>query len=225
MTTFRSGMQLKDSYASDFLEKYVNNDEVLNDEDNEHNNELRKIVPFPKIVEPKLRKRVEPNEELMEYLNKFISLFLCETTFRNVLLDLKVNVNLLSLTILKNFELEELKPTLVELQLINRSIKTPRGFLEDVIIHVKEFRFLVDFFILNISILDNLTHAPIILGRLFLATTKANIDCKNRIINMKFESQNISLNVFKSSRFPHKDNDNYEDINAIDSCIKEMNYV
>ncbi|CAA7406614.1 unnamed protein product [Spirodela intermedia] len=219
---------------------------------NENQDELRKIVPFPKIVEPKLRKRVEPNEELMEifkqvhisiplvdvikhiptyvkFLKELYTLlkldFLSETTFRNVLLDLKVNVNLLSLTILKNFELEELKLTLVELQLITRSIKTPRSLLEDVIIHVKEFRFLVDVFILNISILDNLTHAPIILGRLFLATTKANIDCKNRIRNMKFESQNISLNAFKSSRFPHKDNDNYEDINAIDSCIKEMNYV
>ncbi|CAA6672053.1 unnamed protein product [Spirodela intermedia] len=148
-----------------------------------------------------------------------------ETLFRNVLLDLGASVNLLSLAVFENFELGELKPTLVKLQLVDRSIKTPRGFLEDVIIHVKGCTYLVDFLILDIPTLDNLTHAPIILGCSFLAIAKANIDCKNTIINMKSEGQNISLNAFKSSRFPHEDNDNYEDIDVIDSCIEEMNYV
>ncbi|CAA6657000.1 unnamed protein product [Spirodela intermedia] len=148
-----------------------------------------------------------------------------ETTFRNMLLDLGASVNLLPLTFFENFKLGELKPTIVELQLANRSIKTPRGLLEDVIIYVKGCRFLVDFLILDILILINLTHTPIILGHPFLATAKSNINCENVIINIKYEGQNISLNIFKSSRFPHEDNDNYEDIDVIDSCIEEMNDV
>ncbi|CAA6656999.1 unnamed protein product [Spirodela intermedia] len=179
--------------------------------------ELIKKVPFLKTLEPKLRKTAEPNEELMKIFKQvYISIPLVDVikhipTYAKFLKELCTP--------------RELKPTIVELQLADRSIKTPRGLLEDVIIYVKGCRFLVDFLILDILILDNLTHAPIILGHPFLATAKANINCENVIINIKYEGQNISLNIFKSSGFPHEDNNNYEDIDVIDSCIEEMNYV
>ncbi|CAA6656549.1 unnamed protein product [Spirodela intermedia] len=147
-----------------------------------------------------------------------------ETIFRNVLIDLGASVNLLSLVVFEKLKLGELS-TLVKLQLVDRSIKTRRGLLEDVIIHVKGCRFPVDFLILDVLILDDLTHAPIILGCPFLTTAKANIDCENGIINMKYEGQNISLNIFRSSRFLKQEDDNYEDIKVINFCIEELNYV
>ncbi|CAA7401705.1 unnamed protein product [Spirodela intermedia] len=135
-----------------------------------------------------LRKCKDPRAPL-------ISCKVGETTFRNVLLDLGASVNLLRLTVFENLKLGGLKPTSVELQLADRSIKKPKGLLEDAIINVKGCRFLVDFLILDILILNNLTHTSVILGCPFLATAKANIDCENGIINMKYEGQNIFLNI------------------------------
>jgi hypothetical protein len=42
-----------------------------------------------------------------------------------------------------------LKPTIVILQLADRSIKKPRGIIEDIIIKVDKFFFLVDFIVLD----------------------------------------------------------------------------
>ncbi|CAA6673447.1 unnamed protein product [Spirodela intermedia] len=142
-------------------------------------NELKKIVSFPKALEPKLRKRVEPNEELMEIFKQVhISIPLVDTikhipTYAKFLKELCT-------------PRRRTKTNLVELQLADRSIKTPSSLLEDAIIKVKGCRFLVIFLILDIPILDNLTHAPIIIGHLFLATAKANIDWENGITNMKY---------------------------------------
>ncbi|CAA7392141.1 unnamed protein product [Spirodela intermedia] len=151
--------------------------------------ELRKTVPLPKALESKLKKIISiPLTDAIKHIPTYTKILkeLC-TPHRS---PQKISL----------FEEAKL-PTLVKLQLVDRSIKTPRGLLEDAIIHVKRCKFLVDFFILDIFVLDDLTRAPIILGCPFLTTVKVNIDCKNRIINMKYEGQNISLNIFRSSRF------------------------
>ncbi|CAA7401947.1 unnamed protein product [Spirodela intermedia] len=75
-------------------------------------------------------------------------------------------------------DLQNVETDLLIDKLVDRSIKTPRGLLEDVIMHVIGCRFPVDFLILDIPILDNLSHAPIILGCPFLATAKVCIDCE-----------------------------------------------
>ena len=50
------------------------------------------------------------------------------------LLDLGASVNLLPYYIYKQLGLCELKPTSVTLQLADRSIKIPRGVVEDVLV-------------------------------------------------------------------------------------------
>ncbi|RVW60745.1 hypothetical protein CK203_053023 [Vitis vinifera] len=54
--------------------------------------------------------------------------------FDKVLCDLGANVNMLSLSIFKKLELKEVKPTMVSLKLADRSIKHPRGIIEDVLV-------------------------------------------------------------------------------------------
>jgi len=75
--------------------------------------------------------------------------------------------------------LGELKPTTVILQLANRSIKKPRGVIEDVIIKLDKFFFPVDFIVLDTEPVPNLEKLiPVILGRPFLATANACINCR-----------------------------------------------
>ena len=84
------------------------------------------------------------------------------------LLDLGASVNLLPYSVYKQLGLGELKPTSITLQLADRSVKIPRGIVEDVLIKVDKFYFPVDFIVLDTQPVEN-AHAqiPIIL---FLAT-------------------------------------------------------
>ena len=63
--------------------------------------------------------------------------------------------------------------TTVTLQLADRSLKHLRGVIEDVLVKVDKFIFPADFIVLDMEV-D--TEIPIILGRPFLATSRAMID-------------------------------------------------
>ena len=61
------------------------------------------------------------------------------------LLDLGASVNLLPYSVYKQLGLGELKPTSITLSLVDRSVKIPRGMIEDVLVQVDKFYYLVDF--------------------------------------------------------------------------------
>ena len=74
--------------------------------------------------------------------------------------------------------LGELKATTIKLSLADRSIKVPRGVVENVLVQVEKFYYPVDFVVLDIEPLKKcVNYVPIILGRPFLATTNALINC------------------------------------------------
>ena len=86
------------------------------------------------------------------------------------------------------------------LQLVDRSIKSPKGMLDDVIVRVRDFYFPVDFIVLDMEVPEHIRDTPIILGRPFLATAKANIDCEYGKIELKFDEKIIKLDIFRASR-------------------------
>ena len=65
------------------------------------------------------------------------------------LLDLGASVNLLPYLIYRQLGLGELKPTSITLSLVDRSIKIPKGTVEDVLIQVDKFYYPVDFVVLD----------------------------------------------------------------------------
>jgi hypothetical protein len=67
------------------------------------------------------------------------------------LLDLRASVNLLPFSVYLQLGLGELKPTSVTLQLADRSVRKPRGVVEDVLVKVENFYYPIDFIILNIE--------------------------------------------------------------------------
>jgi hypothetical protein len=71
--------------------------------------------------------------------------------------------------------------------------------LEDVIVRVRDFYFPVDFIVLDMEVPEYISHTPIILGRPFLATAKANIDCESGKIELKFREKTIKLDIFRAS--------------------------
>ena len=81
----------------------------------------------------------------------------------------------MSLSMVKRLILGELTPTTMTLQMEDKSIAQPEGILEDVLIKVGKFIFLVDFVMTNI---EEDKQVPLLLGWPFLATGAALIDVK-----------------------------------------------
>ncbi|RVW73354.1 Retrovirus-related Pol polyprotein from transposon 17.6 [Vitis vinifera] len=78
-------------------------------------------------------------------LNVTKKAFLTEQVVEKALLDLGASVNLLPYSIYKQLGLGELKPTSITLSLADRSVKIPRGIIEDVLVQVDNFYYPVDF--------------------------------------------------------------------------------
>ena len=70
------------------------------------------------------------------------------TCVEKALLDMGASVNLLPYSMYKQLGLGELKPTSITLSLEDRSIKIPKGKVEDVIIQVEKFYYSIDFVVL-----------------------------------------------------------------------------
>ena len=99
------------------------------------------------------------------------------------LLDLGVNVNLLPNSVYKELGIGELKPTTITLSLSDRSVKIPKGTVEDVLVHVDKIYYPVDFVVFKKEpIAVGANYVPIILGRPFLATSNAINNCQNGVM-------------------------------------------
>ena len=132
-----------------------------------------------------------------------ISCIIGDTLIEKALLDLGASVNLLPFSVYQTLGLGELKKTSVTLQLADRSVKVPKGIVEDVLIKVGDFVFPVDFIILETQPVVNPNgQIPVILGRPFLATSNALINCRNGLMKLTFGNMTIDLNVFNVGEPP-----------------------
>ena len=97
----------------------------------------------------------------------------------------------------KKLGLGELKPTNITLSLADRSVKIPKGIVEDVLVKVDKFYYPVDFVVLDTEpIANGPNHVPIILGRPFFATANAIINCRNGVMQLTFGNMTLELNIF-----------------------------
>ena len=113
------------------------------------------------------------------------------------LLDLGAIVNLLPYSVYKQLGLGELKPTNITLSLADRSVKIPKGIVEDVLVKIDKFYYPVDFVVLDTEpIANEPNHVPIMLGRPFLATANAIINCRNGVTQLTFGNMTLELNIF-----------------------------
>jgi hypothetical protein len=119
------------------------------------------------------------------------------------IVGLGVNVNLLPYSVYLKLGLGELKPTTVTLQLADRSLKRPRGILEDVLIKVDKFYFLVNFIVIDTEpVHDVVNQIPVILRRPFLATANALINCRIGVMKISFKNMTVELNIFNINSQP-----------------------
>ncbi|XP_076904960.1 uncharacterized protein LOC143560564 [Bidens hawaiensis] len=105
-----------------------------------------------------------------------IPCILGDDTVSHALADLGASINLMPYSVFSRLGLGEPRPTRMSIQLADRSVKYPRGIVENMLVRIGKFIFPVDFVILDMNEDDSV---PLILGRPLLATEQALIDVRN----------------------------------------------
>ena len=115
--------------------------------------------------------------------------------FKKALCDSRANINLMPLSVVQRLSLGELTPTTIILQMADRSMAQPEGVLEDVLVKVGKFIFLVDFVVMNMEE-DN--QVPLLLGRPFLAIGATLIDVQKGELTLRVGNEAVHFNLNKS---------------------------
>jgi len=131
--------------------------------------------------------------------------------------DLGASVSLMPLSLFKRFDIGELKPTRMTLQMADRSIIYPAGILEDIPIKVGKIYILADFVVMD---MEEDSQVPILLGRSFLATAGAVIDVKNGRLAFHVGDEKVEFEITNLMKSPSIQ-DSCAMVDVVDHCVKE----
>ena len=118
-----------------------------------------------------------------------------EFEFQKALCDSGASINLMPLSVARKLSLGELTPTIVTLQMVDRTMAKPEGVIEDVLVKVGKFIFPVDFIIMDI---EEDSQVPLLLGRPFLATGATLIDMQKGVLTLRVGEEAVDFNLIKS---------------------------
>ena len=136
-----------------------------------------------------------------------------------VLCDSGASINLMPLFVAKRLNLGELTPTAITLEMADRTLAHPEGILEDVLIQVVKFIFLVDFVVINIEEDKQIT---LMLGRPFLVIGAALIDVKKGELTLRVGDEAVHFNLNDSLKQPKLSSTEFELVETKISVSSEL---
>nr|GEU96411.1 reverse transcriptase domain-containing protein [Tanacetum cinerariifolium] len=131
------------------------------------------------------------------------------------LADLGANINLMPLSVWNKLSLLELTPTLMTLELADRSISRPIGVAEDVYAKVRKFHFPAEFVFVDFNADPRV---PLILGRSFLKIERALIYVFEGELTLRVGKEALTFNLDQTSRYSA----NYNDMTANQIDVFDM---
>ncbi|GJU88715.1 ribonuclease H-like domain-containing protein [Tanacetum coccineum] len=170
-------------------------------------------IPFPQ----RLRKEKEEAQQ-KKFLENLKQLYI-NLSFIEALAQMPKYAKFLKGLLTNKVRLEEAcepKATRMSLELADRSIQYPRGIIENVLIKVDKFILPIDFVILD---MPEDSRVPIILGRPFLATTRAMIDVFNKKITLRVGDDEVIFDIDQSIKRPSTKDDKCYGIDDLDNTI------
>ncbi|XP_076921318.1 uncharacterized protein LOC143582713 [Bidens hawaiensis] len=102
-------------------------------------------------------------------------------------------------TVFSKLGLGEPNPTRLSILLADRSVKYPRGIVENMLVKIGNFVFPFDFMILD---MDEDNYVPLFLGNPLLATTRALKDVCTGKLNLRVEDEEVTFDMCKSMKHP-----------------------
>ena len=122
---------------------------------------------------------------------------------KTALCDLGAGVSVMPFSLYRRLDLNKLTPTKISLQMADKSTALPIGICEDVPVVVANVTILTDFVILDIPEDDSMS---IILGRPFLNTAGAVIDCNKGNVTFHVNGNEHMVHFLKKQPQVHSIN-------------------
>ncbi|KAK5770929.1 hypothetical protein PVK06_047093 [Gossypium arboreum] len=145
-----------------------------------------------------------------------ISCLIGSLDVNNALADLEASINVMPYKMFKQLGLKKPKQTRMSIQLADKTIRFPRGIIEDVLVKIDKFILPIDFVVLDIEE-DSNTH--LILGRPFLATARTIIDVGTGELTLRVGDETITLQAHNSGNISEIEGD------SLNHSIKTDNMV
>ncbi|XP_073120160.1 uncharacterized protein [Henckelia pumila] len=114
----------------------------------------------------------------------------------NVLCDLGSSINLMSHALSKKLGICNIEPSNISLKFVDGSIKYLRGVVENILVKIDKFLYPIDFVILD---MDANFEVPLILGRPFLAISRALVDVEKGELVLRLNDEQVVFHMFKSA--------------------------
>ena len=107
------------------------------------------------------------------------------------------------------------------LQIADITMAQPKGIIEDVLIKVWKFIFLVDFVVID---MEEDKQVPLLLGRPFLSTGVALIDVKRGDLILRVRNEKVHFNLNQCLKQPGFDNANCKNVEQVVPINPELIY-
>ena len=140
-----------------------------------------------------------------------------ELSITGALADLGASINLLPSSLFDKLGLTESRPTRMSVQLADRSVKYPRGIVEDVLVKIDKFIFPVDFVVMD---MEGEGNAPLILGRPFLATARAIIDVGDGKLQLRVGDESVTFDLSTALKHSLDYDDTAYFVDALDGVME-----
>ncbi|XP_048235672.1 uncharacterized protein LOC125371183 [Ricinus communis] len=137
------------------------------------------------------------------------------------LADLEASINLMPSSLFEELGLStsKLTPTRISIQLVDRTVKYLTGIIEDVLVKVNKFIFHVDFVVMD---MNGESDVPLILGRPFLATSKALTDVSSEKLELRVDDESITFDLTKSLRYTYEHDGTVCSIDFINDIVESQ---
>ncbi|GKB08384.1 transposon ty3-I gag-pol polyprotein [Tanacetum coccineum] len=136
------------------------------------------------------------------------------SNIRSALADLGASINVMPFSMFKKLQIGNLQPTNMMIEMADRSKKALKGVIENVLVQIDKFIFLVYFVVIDMVEYHNV---PLILGSPFLETAHAHIDVFNRHVSLGVGEERVSFEITEPMDDPYI---NYESVCMIE-CSKK----
>ena len=101
------------------------------------------------------------------------------------------------LSMLKRVGDLEIQPIRMTLKLVDISVKYPYGVIENLLVKVDKFYFLVNF--VNMDMKEDI-EVPLILGTPFMKTAKVIINVDNDQLKVRVQDDEVNFNIFEAMK-------------------------
>jgi hypothetical protein len=113
----------------------------------------------------------------------------------NTLIDLGAAINVMPFDTMQKLQINQLRPTQTMIELADKSVISPAGSLDDVTVTLASWEYPIDFLVIYSKSSSKPGH-PMVLGRPWLATIDAFINCRSGEMTISNDTHSQKLVLF-----------------------------